>query len=216
MVCPFFIPASSGDMPGGNILVLGVLMSTSMAVNFISYTHSGSGYLSLSFKYSTPKDRIVGPLKDIESAVDRSMLALDLEGVRFRGVVKSVISRKTNISFTVHMNPDKFTAMKIYDLVGKSGLSLSVQAANTLPTGHKAYLSREEYASLKTAVEEKLKMVAQSIGEMAEAILSRETAYKGKAGVRTFQGMSPARLEYLNRRFDSLLKEHSRGAGQCI
>jgi len=191
-------------------------MDTSMAVNFISYIHSGSGYLSLSFKYSTPSDGVVDSIKGIESAVDRSMLAFNLEGVRFKGVVKSIISRKTNISFTVHMKPDKFTAMKVYDLVGKSGLSLSVQAADTLSAGRKAYLSREEYASLKTAVEEKLKMVAQSTGEDAEAILFRETAYKGKAGVRTFQGMSPARLEYLNRRFDSLLEKLSRSAEQCF
>lgn len=191
-------------------------MDTSMAVNFISYMHSGSGYLSLSFKYSTLRDGIVDPLKDIDSAVDRYMLAFDLEGVRFKGVVKSIISRKTNISFTVHMKPDKFTAMKIYDLVGKSGLSLSVQTADTLSAGRKAYLSREEYASLKLSVEEKLKRVAASTGEDVEAILSRETAYKGKAGVKTFQGMSPARLEYLSRRFDSLLEKLSRSAEQCI
>lgn len=191
-------------------------METSMAVNFISYMHSGSGYLSLSFKYATLRDGIVDPLKDIESAVDRTMLAFNLEGVRFKGVVKSVLSRKTNISFTVHIKPDKFTAMKIYDFVGKSGLSLSIQALNTQSAGRKAYLSREEYASLKTAVEEKLKRVAESTGEDVEAILSRETAYKGKAGVRTFQGMSPARLEYLSRRFDSLLEKLSRSAEQCI
>lgn len=191
-------------------------MDTSRAVNLISYTHSGSGYLSLSFKYSMPRDGLVDSLKGIESAVDRSMLAFNLEGVRFKGVVKSIISRKTNISFTVHMKPDKFTAMKIYDLVGKSGLSLSVQTADTLSAGRKAYLSREEYASLKLSVEEKLKRVAASTGEDVEAILFRETTYKGKAGVRTFNGMSPARLEYLSRRFDSLLDKHSRRAEQCI
>lgn len=191
-------------------------MDTNMAVNFISYMHSGSGYLSLSFKYSMPRDGVVDSMNGIESAVDRSMLAFDLEGVRFKGAVKSIISRKTNISFTVHMKPDKFTAMKIYDLVGKSGLSLSVQTADTLSAGRKAYLSREEYASLKLSVEEKLKRVAASTGEDVEAILSRETAYKGKAGVKTFQGMSPARLEYLNRRFDSLLEKLSRSAEQCI
>ena len=114
------------------------------------------------------------------------------------------------------MKPDKFTAMKIYDLVGKSGLSLSVKTADTLLAGRKAYLSREEYASLKNAVEEKLKRVAESTGEDVEAILSRETAYKGKAGGKTFQGMSPARLEYLSRRFDSILEKLSRGAEQCI
>lgn len=191
-------------------------MDTSMAVKFISYIHSGSGYLSLSFKYSMPRDGLVDSLKGIESAVDRSMLAFNLEGVRFKGAVKSIISRKTNISFTVHMTPDKFSAMKIYDLVGKSGLSLSVQAADTLSASRKAYLSREEYTSLKTAVEEKLKRVAESTGEDVEAILSRETAYKGKAGVKTFQGMSPARLEYLSKRFDSLLEKLSRSAEPCI
>lgn len=192
------------------------VMDMSIAVNFISYMHSGSGYLSLSFKYSMPRDGIVDSLQGIESAVDRSILTFNLEGVRFKGVVKSIISRKTNISFTVHMKPDKFTAMKIYDLVGKSGLSLSVQTADTLSAGRKAYLSREEYAALKISVEEKLKRVAELTGEDVEAILSRETAYKGKAGVKTFQGMSPARLEYLGRRFDSLLEKLSRGAEQCI
>lgn len=212
---PFFY-AHSDDMPEGNIQVLGVRMETSMAVNFISYMHSGSGYLSLSFKYSTLRDGIVDPLKDIESAVDRMMLAFDLEGVRFKGVVKSVLSRKTNISFTVHIKPDKFTAMKIYDFVGKSGLSLSIQTADTLSTNRKAYLSREEYVSLKTVVEEKLKRVAELTGEDKGAILSRETAYKGKAGVKTFQGMSPARLDYLSKRFDSLLEKLSRSAEPCI
>ncbi|MCR4288632.1 MAG: hypothetical protein NUW09_11545, partial [Deltaproteobacteria bacterium] len=86
-------------------------MKTSMAVNFISYMQSGCGYLSLSFKYSMPRDGIVDSLQGIESAVDRSILAFNLEGVRFKGVVKSIISRKTNSSFTVHLKPDKFTAM---------------------------------------------------------------------------------------------------------
>lgn len=191
-------------------------MDTSIAVNFISYMHSGSGYLSLSFKYSMPRDGVVDSMNGIESAVDRSMLAFNLEDVRFKGAVKSIISRKTSISFTVHMKPDKFTAMKIYDLVGKSGLSLIVQTADSLSAGRKAYLSREEYASLKLSVEEKLKRVAASTGEDVEAILSRETAYKGKAGVKTFQGMSPARLEYLSKRFDSLLEKLSRSAEPCI
>lgn len=191
-------------------------MDTSMTVNFISYIHSGSGYLSLSFKYSMPSDGIVESLKGIDSAVDRSMLAFNLEGVRFKGVVKSIISRKTNSSFTVHLKPDKFTAMKIYDLVGKSGLSLSIQTADTLSAGRKAYLSREQYVSLKTSVEEKLNRLAEATGEKAEEVLSRETAYKGKAGVKTFQGMSLARLEYLSRRFDSMLEKLSRSAEQCI
>lgn len=185
-------------------------MDTSMAVNFISYMHSGSGYLSLYFKYSALHGGIVDPLKGIESAVDRSILAFNLEGVRFKGVVKSIISRKTNVSFTVHLKPDKFTAMKIYDLVGKTGLSLSLQALSAQSVGRKPYLSREEYVSLKTSVEEKLNRVAEATGEKAEEVLSRETAYKGKAGVKTFQGMSPARLEYLGKRFDSLLEKFSR------
>lgn len=216
MVCPFlFTPVPATDLEVIYRYQESV-MDTSMAVNFISYMHSGSGYLSLSFKYSLPCDGIVDSLQGIDSAVDRYMLAFNLEGVRFKGVVKSIISRKTNISFTVHMKPDKFTVMKIYDLVGKSGLSLSIQTADTLFAGRKAYLSREEYAALKISVEEKLKRVAELTGEDVEAILSKETAYKGKAGVTTFQGMSPARLEYLNRRFDSLMEKLSRSAEQCI
>ncbi len=216
MVCPFlFTPVPATDLEVIYRYQESV-MDTSMAVNFISYMHSGSGYLSLSFKYSMPRDEIVDSLQGIESAVDRSMLAFNMEGVRFKGIVKSVISRKTNISFTVHIKSDKFTAMKIYDFVGKSGLSLSIQTADTLSTNRKAYLSREEYVSLKTVVEEKLKRVAELTGEDKGAILSRETAYKGKAGVKTFQGMSPARLEYLSKRFDSLLEKLSRSAEPCI
>lgn len=170
-------------------------MYTNFPVNFVSYTHSGNGCLSISLKNSTPRKEIFDFLKKIEVGTDRTMLVFNLEGVVFRGIMRSIISRKTSISFTIHMKSDKFIAMRIYDLVGRSGLSLGMG---------------EEYVSLRNAVEEKIKRLAELTGEEAETILSRETSYKGKLGVKTIEGMRSARFEYLNRRLDFLLNKFSR------
>src|SRR3989304_3095636 len=77
-------------------------MYTNFPVNFVSYTHSGNGCLSLSLKNPTPRKEISDFLKKIEVGTDRTMLVFNLEGVVFRGIMRSIISRKTSISFTTY------------------------------------------------------------------------------------------------------------------
>jgi len=190
-------------------------------ITFISYLHSGRGYVSLSLRSDAPTREMLDFLIGTEAAKDdKAILWMSLEGVSFRGSIRSIISRKSNLIITIHVTPSGFLLSKFFNMAGKTGLSLTIsRLKGTEETGDAARperLSREDNLSLKNRVSENLRRVSRISGREIAEVICGLTTFRGRDGVqrkglRTLEGMSLGRLKYLDRRLEAMLKEKAEG-----
>lgn len=190
-------------------------------ITFVSYLHSGRGYVSLSFRSAAPTPEMLDFLGVTRAANDdKAILWMSLEGVSFRGSIKSIISRKSKLVFTIHVTPSGFLLSKFFNMAGKAGLSLTIsrlkRGEEDKDAAKPGRLGSEEYLSLKNRVLENLKRVSVATGREIAEVIYGITTFKGRDGVerkglRTLEGMSPGQLKYLDRRLEAMLKEETQG-----
>lgn len=179
---------------------------TDLIVTLTNYSHSGQGFLSLTFKSSIYQGSVPEILKSFVFEGDKTPLYMNLEKVGFKGILQSAVSRKRHLTLTVHARPTRFLALRFFELVGKPALMLSIRT----PGCGSSYLPREEYVRLMDVVRRLLRSLSEVTGTDEETILYMETACMGVQAVTTLSKMSPANLHGLEKRFSLLLNEIER------
>lgn len=187
------------------------MKKTAETVTFVSYLHSGAGYISVTLRNSTRRRDFLDFLKDLERIDPDSLkLTMQLDGISFSATIASITSRKTCVILTVHTKPTRFLVNRFFDMTGRT-LTLEMSAYGW----NSRLASDKDDEDVKRKVSGLLTRLSKKTGDAPEEIIYKETTFTGKdgktvRGVRTLDGMKTKRLKFLERRLSKMMGK------QCI
>ena len=179
-----------------------------LPVKFISYLHT-SDYLSISLKNATSRKEIVEFFENLELMdKNKTFFTMVIDRVRFKGLVKSINSRRSYIKLNIHTIPSKPLILRLFDKVGKDCI-LRVYSPRSNNAGTQGSNFRER--NLLSRVRYLLDRLNAKTDIPHDEIIYRELRFAMKKNRRSLDELTTSELHFLEKRLKERLRRFSDG-----
>ncbi len=179
-----------------------------LPVKFINYLHT-SDYLSISLKNATSRKEIVEFFENLELMdKNKTFFTMVIDRVRFKGLVKSINSRRTYIKLNIHTIPTKSLILRLFDKVGKDCI-LKVYSPQNSNMDTQGPNFREQ--DLFFRVRYLLDRLHAKTDIPHDEIIYRELRFAMKKNRRSLEELTTSELHFLEKRLKERLRRFSDG-----
>ncbi len=180
-----------------------------LPVKFISYLHT-SKYLSISLKNATPRKEIVEFLENLELMdKNKTFFTMVIDRIRFKGLVKSINSRRTHIKLNIHTIPTKSLILRLFNKVGKDCILrvYSPRKGNNAGIQGSNFKERDLFSRVKYLLDR----FHERTDIPHDEIIYRELRFAMKKNRRSLEELSTSELHFLEKRLKERLRRFSNG-----